>query len=85
MPSTISPYLVAMPKKAATHIQKMAPMPPASTAVDTPTMFPLPTQEATAVHRAWKEEIVPSLFASFFCARRGSHSTVRMMYPKCRI
>ena len=48
----ISPYFVAMPTKAATHIQKIAPRPPASTAVETPTMFPLPTQDAIAVQSA---------------------------------
>ena len=82
----ISPYFVAMPTKAATHIQKIAPRPPASTAVETPTMFPLPTQDATAVQSAWKEEMErPSPFSAFFFCFHGSSSVFRMMYGKRRI
>ena len=52
--STPSAYLVAMPKKAAIHIQNKAPGPPAFTAVATPTILPVPTVAAKAVHSAWK-------------------------------
>ena len=52
--STPSAYLVAIPKKAASHIQKSAPGPPAFTAVATPTILPVPTVAARAVHKAWK-------------------------------
>ncbi len=51
---TISPYLVIMPKKALTHIQKTAPGPPTVMAVATPTMLPVPTVLARAVETAWK-------------------------------
>ena len=68
-----------MPTKAATHIQKMAPRPPATTAVDTPTMLPLPTQEATAVHSAWKEVMPPASSSPFFLPRMGSHRVFLMM------
>ena len=44
MASSPSAYFVAMPKKAAIHIQKIAPGPPALTAVATPTMLPVPTE-----------------------------------------
>ena len=57
MPKTISAYLVIMPKKADTHIQKIAPGPPAAIAVATPTMLPVPTVAASAVASAWNWEI----------------------------
>ena len=41
--------MVAMPKKADTHIQKMAPGPPDASAVAQPVMLPVPTCAATAV------------------------------------
>ena len=44
--------MVIMPKKAAIHIQKMAPGPPETMAVATPAMLPTPTVAASAVHRA---------------------------------
>ena len=49
-----SEYLVAIPKKAAIHIQNKAPGPPALIAVATPTMLPVPTVAASAVHNALK-------------------------------
>ena len=51
---TISAYLVIMPKKADTHIQKTAPGPPAKMAPVTPAMLPVPTVPARAVETAWK-------------------------------
>ena len=50
-----SAYIVAMPKKAIIHIQKMAPGPPVSIAPEEPTMLPVPTCAAMAVARAWNE------------------------------
>ena len=41
-----------MPKKADTHIQNKAPGPPAAIAVATPTIFPVPIVEESAVHKA---------------------------------
>ena len=55
-----SAYLVAIPKKAASHIQKSAPGPPALRAVATPTMLPVPTVAARAVHKALKLLTSPS-------------------------
>ena len=52
--------MVAMPKKAATHIQKMAPGPPEIMAVAQPVMLPVPTWAAIEVATAWKE-LMPSL------------------------
>lgn len=52
--------MVAMPKKALSHIQKMAPGPPEAIAVAAPAMFPVPTCAATAVASDWKE-LMPSL------------------------
>ncbi len=46
--------LVAMPKKAVTHIQNRAPGPPSEMAVATPAMLPVPTVADNAVARAWK-------------------------------
>ena len=55
--------MVAMPKKAMTHIQKMAPGPPVRIAPDAPTMLPVPTWAAMAVASAWKE-LMPLLLLS---------------------
>ena len=41
--------MVAMPKKAENHIQKMAPGPPEYRAVAQPVMLPVPTWAAMAV------------------------------------
>lgn len=46
--------LVAIPKKAAIHIQKSAPGPPATKAVATPTIFPVPIVAERAVQSAPK-------------------------------
>ncbi len=45
------------------HIQKIAPGPPAAMAVATPAKFPVPTREAVLIVKAWNEEIpfFPSL------------------------
>ena len=56
---------VAIPRKAATIIQKSAPGPPAHTAVATPTIFPVPIVALNAVHSAAKLLISPSPSSSF--------------------
>ena len=63
-----------MPKKAASHIQKMAPGPPEMSAVAQPAMLPVPTCAAMAVASAWKE-LMPSLPA---------FSPLMLMLPKTR-
>ena len=73
--------MVAMPKKAMIHIQKMAPGPPARMAPEPPTMLPVPTWAAMAVARAWKE-LMPC-----FCRpprRDRLPKTLRMPSPKQR-
>ena len=50
-----------MPKKAITHIQKIAPGPPIRIAPEAPTMLPVPTCAAMAVASAWKE-LMPLLW-----------------------
>ena len=54
--------MVAMPKKAMIHIQKMAPGPPVRMAPEAPTMLPVPTCAAMAVASAWKE-VMPLFWA----------------------
>jgi hypothetical protein len=46
-------YLVATPRRAEIHIQKIAPGPPAVIATATPLTFPIPTVPERAVARAW--------------------------------
>ena len=52
-------YLVAVPKRAASHIQNKAPGPPAAIAVATPTIFPVPIVADKAVHKAANGETSP--------------------------
>ena len=54
-----SEYFVAVPTVAAMIIQKSAPGPPATIAVATPTMLPVPIVAERAVHNAPKLEISP--------------------------
>ncbi len=54
-----SAYFVERPKSAEIHIQTIAPGPPATMAVATPTMFPVPMVAASAVIRDWKGEMSP--------------------------
>ena len=56
-------YFVAVPRIAAIHIQKRAPGPPATSAVATPTILPVPIVAERAVQRAAKPESSP--FPSF--------------------
>ena len=49
-----------MPRKAMTHIQNTAPGPPIRMAPATPTMLPVPTVAARAVHRLWNWEMLLS-------------------------
>ena len=73
--------MVAMPKKAMIHIQKMAPGPPVRMAPAEPTMLPVPTWAAMAVARAWKE-LMP--LACFLPRRVRLPNTFRMPSPKQR-
>ena len=71
-----SAYFVAVPTKAAIHIQNNAPGPPATIAVATPTIFPVPMVAERAVHNAAKPETSPSVplfsFATRFLIPSGS-------------
>ncbi|CSC74922.1 Uncharacterised protein [Vibrio cholerae] len=60
-----SAYLVAMPNRAASHIQNRAPGPPSLIAVATPTMFPVPMVAERAVHNAAKLDTSPCLSEDF--------------------
>ena len=72
---------VEAPKKAMTHIQKMAPGPPRAMAVATPTMFPVPTRPDRATQKASKEEMPCLLPSSAFSAPAKSE---RIISPKRR-
>ena len=63
-----------MPKKAASHIQKSAPGPPAQMAVATPTILPVPMVAESAVHSAPKLETspAPSSFSNMYLNARPS-------------
>ena len=73
--------MVAMPKKAMIHIQKIAPGPPVRMAPLAPTMLPVPTWAAMAVARAWKE-LIPLLCLAPLSERLPN--TRRMPSPKQR-
>lgn len=49
-----------MPKNAMSHIQNTAPGPPTAMAPATPTILPVPTVAASAVHRDWNWEMLRS-------------------------
>ena len=51
---------LAAPNVAMTHIQKMAPGPPVTTAIAIPAILPTPTREAVEIQKAWKGEMCPS-------------------------
>ena len=71
--SSASVYFVAMPNTPDSHIHSTAPGPPATTAVATPTMFPVPMVAASAVISAANGLISPfaplSLVTESFNAR----------------
>ena len=54
-----SEYLVAVPRRAAIHIHRRAPGPPATRAVATPTIFPVPIVAESAVQSAAKLDTSP--------------------------
>ena len=58
--SVASKNAVAMPTRATTHIQKIAPGPPYKSAAATPNTLPMPTRAASEIAKAWKEEMPPS-------------------------
>ena len=85
--------MVAMPKKAMTHIQKMAPGPPVRIAPEAPTMLPVPTWAAMAVASAWKEVMplfcapplsfrLPKVFFMASPKQRTCTKRVRMLYHR---
>ena len=57
---TDSPYLVESPNAALIHIQTIAPGPPSTIAVATPTIFPVPTVAESAVIKDWNGDKSPS-------------------------
>src|SRR5699024_711086 len=63
------------PKNAISHIQNTAPGPPIKMAVDTPTIFPVPTRPAKDTAIAWKLEIPSSDFSPLSIKR-----TISLMY-----
>ena len=72
-----------MPNSADSHIQKIAPGPPAIIAVATPATLPVPTWAEIATASAWKEEIVrPS--RSVCCSLYKRPNTCRTAGPKRR-
>ena len=60
MARQISENFVAIPRRDATHIQKIAPGPPMAIAAAIPTILPFPTQEESAVASALKDLICPT-------------------------
>ena len=74
--------MVAIPKKAENHIQKMAPGPPEYRAVAQPVMLPVPTWAAMAVVKAWNE-LMPCLPA-FSPFSENPPKTRRSPSPKPR-
>ena len=70
-----------MPKRPAIHIQKMAPGPPASSAVATPTMEPVPMVAASAVASAPKLEMSPLPDGSRRTDMRMAWGSLRWMNP----
>ena len=62
----LSAYLVAIPTSAVTHIQNTAPGPPATIAVATPAILPVPIVADKAVINAPKCDTSPS-WSCFLC------------------
>ena len=58
--SAPSKNLVAIPRRALTHIQNTVPGPPTTMAMATPAMLPMPTVALMAPKRACRELISPS-------------------------
>ena len=73
-----------MPRNAMTHIQNTAPGPPARIAPDTPTILPVPTVAARAVHRLWNCEMLLSFVWLVTCLSRNTAPMVFFIqWPKC--
>ncbi len=70
-----------MPNRPAIHIQKMAPGPPARSAVATPTMEPVPMVAASAVASAPKLEMSPLPSGSRRTDLRMAAGSLRWMKP----
>ncbi|MBQ2420133.1 MAG: hypothetical protein II284_01900 [Clostridia bacterium] len=71
MPSKFSEKAVIIPKKAETHIQKTAPVPPTAIAPATPVMLPVPMVAARVVQTApnWEMEPFSRCFFRLFLKR----------------
>ena len=77
----VSAYLVAMPKTPMIHIQKIAPTPPETTAVATPTMLPVPMVAESAVVSAPNWLTLPSACESFANESLMPVKSLRWMKP----
>ena len=78
---TDSAYLVDRPKAALIHIQIIAPGPPRTIAVATPTILPVPTVALSAVIKDWNGEISPSFF-DFFLKINLTEYQMRFLHGK---
>ena len=79
--STLSVKMVAMPKRAESSIHTRAPGPPATKAVATPTILPVPMVAARAVIRAEKGDTSPAPPA---LARESRPRTLFSAQPRFR-
>ena len=79
--ANVSAYLVAMPNTPVSHIHRMAPGPPASTAVPTPTMLPVPMVAESAVVRAPNWLMSPGASGSFVTDSLMAVGSLRWMKP----
>ena len=72
---------MAIPNRPAIHIQKIAPGPPAKSAVATPTMEPVPMVAASAVASAPKLEMSPLPSGSRRTDMQMAAGSLRWMNP----
>ena len=76
---------VAVPSRATTHIQKIAPGPPRMRASATPTMLPVPTRQARPTAKAWKEDRERPPLAREPIMERAIGTLWRSCTPRVRI
>ena len=79
MAAKTSVYLVAMPRMPVSHIHSTAPGPPASTAVATPTIEPVPSVEASEVTIAPKLVTSPWAPSSLVTESLSASGSLRWM------
>ena len=65
-----------MPRTPVSQHQKMAPGPPRATAVETPTILPVPRVEASVVDRVAKTE-------KFLLSPEGAQTDIRIADRRC--